>query len=354
MGKKILFFILAVLLILPVFSSCGEQKETLNILNWGDYMDPDIWTAFEDEYNVSINYITCPSNEEMYATVSTEDSQVDIIFPSDYLVERMIGKDMLHEINYDNIPNAKNIMDFCKNRSFDSDNKYSVPYTWGTLGILYDTTKVDGEIDSWSVLWDQKYSGEIYMYDSARDSIGVALLKLGYSINTRDNDALAAAKQALIDQKPLVKAYGTDDIRGSLVNGSGTLGVVYSGDAVLAMNENPDLAYCIPKEGSNVWFDNVTIMKNSKHTELAEKFINYLLDINNAAKNSYYIGYPCAVDGAVDLIDETYKDEEDFTPYKDNYAYDTPAADLARCTVFSDLGEYEQTYLELWMSVRTS
>ena len=354
MIKKSVFFLLAILLVIGCFAGCGESVPTLNVLNWGDYMDPEVRTAFEEEFNCKVNYTTCTSNEEMYATVSTSGSKIDVIFPSDYLIERMIREDRLHKINYDNIPNAENLLDFCTDRSFDPQNQYSVPYVWGTVGILYNTKKVSEPIDSWEALWDEQYKDEIYMYDSVRDAMGITLAKLGYSINSREQAHLDEAKAELIRQKSLVKGYGTDDIRTSLINESGILGVVYSGDAVLAIDENPDLAYCIPKEGSNIWFDNITIMKDSPNAELAEQFINYLLRPDVSAKNSDYIGYPSANKYAIDEIDKMYEGEEGYVSLRENYAYNPPEEDLARCEVYADLNEYEKVYAEIWMAVRTN
>ncbi len=346
--KRTIVFLLAVLLITGVFSGCasGEPKKTLNVLNWGEYIDESVVQEFSEKYNVEINYNTTDSNEAMYAVVSTEGSQVDVIFPSDYMIERLIREGRLHEIDYGNIPNFKYISDFCKNRSFDPGNKYSVPYTWGTVGILYNKDMVQEPVDSWSILWDEKYRDNIYMYDSKRDSIAVALKKLKYSINTKNEDEIRQAGAALKAQKPLVKAYGTDDIKQSVINGSGALGVVYSGDAVVSLMENENLGYCFPKEGSNIWFDNATIMKNSKNAGLAEQFINFLLDPEIGLKNTQYIGYASPNSEVMKNIGEEYLNNPAFNPPQDV---------IGNCEVYADLdanATIKALYEQLWNDVK--
>lgn len=324
------------------------EKRTLNVLNWGEYMDDSLRAKFEKEYNVTVNYNTCTSNEQMYTVVSTEDSSADIIFPSDYMVERLIREGLLLEVDYNSLPNFKNVSDFCKNKNFDPGNKYSVPYTWGTLGILYNKKMVTDPVKSWSILWNEKYKDNIYMYDSMRDSMAVALIKLGYSINTTNQDEINAAGKALMDQKPLVKAYGTDDIKQSLLSGSGALGVVYSGDAMIAFEDDKDgvLDYAVPEEGSNIWFDNMVIMKNSKNVDVAEAFINFFLDPENSKANSESIGYPSSVSDAMkNLSDE----------YKNNPAFNPPEATLNRCEVYADVTSDEAVkslYEDLWDQVK--
>jgi spermidine/putrescine transport system substrate-binding protein len=346
--KKTLALLLAISLIAGLFSGCasGTPKQTLNVLNWGEYMDDTVIQQFSKEYNVEINYNTTDSNEAMYAVVSTEGSQVDVIFPSDYMIERLIREERLHEINYANIPNFKYISDFCKNRNFDPGNKYSVPYTWGTVGILYNKDMVTDPVDSWSILWDEKYKDNIYMYDSKRDSIAVALKKLGYSLNTKNTEEIKKAGQKLKEQKPLVKAYGTDDIKQSIISGSGALGVVYSGDAVVSLMENENLGYCFPKEGSNIWFDNATIMKNSKNPELAEKFINFLLDPEIGLKNTEYISYSSPNAEVMKNIGKEYLDISAFNPPQDV---------IDNCEVYADLDADESIkalYEQLWNDIR--
>ncbi len=348
MKKTVIVLIVVVLMVSALLGGCagqsdGTEKVTLNVLNWGDYMEDSLITTFEQQYDwIDINYVTVPSNEEMYAIVTTEGSDFDLLFPSDYMVERLINEDMLAPINYDNIPNAKYLADFNLAQSYDEGNVHSVPYTWGTVGILYNKKMVE-EPKSWDVLWDEQYAGKIYMYDSMRDSIAVSLLYLGYDINTRSDAELAEAVEALKTQKPLVQSYGGDEMRDSMINGSGAYCVTYSGDAVFSMMESEDLGYAVPEEGSNLWFDCMVIPKNSQHAEAAETFINFLLDPANATLNIEYIGYSTPNTEVLKNIDEWYVNNNAFNPADDV---------VKRCTVYHDLGEFESKYAEAWQEVK--
>ena len=229
--------------------------------------------------------------------------------------------------------------------SFDPDNTYSIPYMWGTVGILYNTTMVSSPIDSWTSLWDEQYSGEILMYDSMRDTIGITLKMLGKDINTRDAADVLAAQEALIAQKPLVRAYLTDDIKMELINGSAAMGVVYSGDAVYCIGENPDLAYVVPKEGSNVWFDNMIIPKSASHKTEAEQFINFLCGAEVAAQNSDYIGYSTPNAAALQLMGSDYIDDPTFNPSQE-------VLDL--CQIYHDLGDFVSVFSDAWTKVKAA
>ena len=344
--KKIVCIALALALTLSFFGcGGGSNKVTLNVLNWGDYIDPDLLRQFEDETGISVKYTTMNSNEEMLVKLASADNIYDVCFPSDYLIEKLAADDLLYPINKANIPNLSNIDSRFLNLSFDPDNTYSVPYMWGTVGILYNKTMVSDTVDSWNILWDAKYSGEILMYDSMRDTIGITLKKLGYDINTRNEADILAAQEALIAQKPLVRAYLTDDIKMELINGSAAMGVVYSGDAVYCISENPDLAYVVPKEGSNVWFDNIIIPKSSKHTAEAEQFINFLCDAKVAAQNSAYIGFSTPNKAALALMDPAYTADPTYNPPQDV---------LDRCQIFQDLGDFVKVFSDTWTKVKAA
>ena len=348
MKKTVFVLITLILAVSAVLGGCGstssgKEKVTINVLNWGDYIEDSLISTFEAQNDwIDINYITVASNEDMYTMVTTEGSDFDLIFPSDYMVERLINEDMLTPINYDNIPNAQYLNDFNLAQSYDSGNIYSVPYTWGTVGILYNKTFVD-EPTSWDALWDEQYAGKIYMYDSMRDSIAAALLYLGYDINTRDEAQLAEAVEALKAQKPIVQGYGSDEMRDSMINGSGALCLTYSGDAVFSMMENEDLGYAVPDEGSNLWFDCMVIPKTSKHTDAVETFINFLLEPEYATLNIEYIGYSTPNTKVMEMIDQSFLDNNAFNP-SDNV--------VERCTVFHDLGDFESKYAEAWQEVK--
>ena len=268
MKKKLAVFLVLVFALSLCAAGCGNSgKVTINVLNWGDYIDEDLLDQFTEETGIEVNYQTMATNEEMLVKLEASDCIYDVCFPSDYVIEKLIEKDLLHELNKENIPNLANIDERFLDLSFDPENKYSVPYMWGTVGILYNTTMVDEPVTSWDILWDEKYGQQIFMYDSIRDTIGVALLKLGLSINTRDEADIKAAETALIEQKPLVLAYLGDNIKESMINGDGALAVVYSGDAMWCIDPeegNPDLDYAVPESGSNLWFDNVIIPKSSQ------------------------------------------------------------------------------------------
>ncbi|MBR3040566.1 MAG: ABC transporter substrate-binding protein [Lachnospiraceae bacterium] len=296
------------LLTAPVLFSgcCAKEKKEVYVYNWGEYIDPDVLESFEKETGITVIYDEYETNEVMYPKIESGAVSYDVICPSDYMIQKMIENDMLQEINFDNIPNAKNIGQqyFETSKEFDPENKYSVPYCWGTVGILYNKTMVDEPIDSWSVLWDEKYKGEILMQNSVRDALMVALKLNGYSCNSMDDDELEKAKADLIAQKPLVQAYVVDQVRDKMIGNEAAIGVIYSGEAIYTQRENPDLEYVIPKEGTNVWIDSWVIPKNAQNKENAEIFIDYMCRPEIALKNFEFITYSTPNDAARDLIEE--------------------------------------------------
>ena len=331
-----------------VFADGDQYSEIggeLNILNWGEYIDPELITLFEEETGVKVNYVEMTSNEEMLIKLKSSDCVYDMCFPSEYIIEQLIASDLLLPLDMDKIPNAKNIMaDKLEiTNSFDPGNKYSLPYMWGTVGILYNTTMVEEPVTSWGILWDEKYAGQIWMYDSVRDSIGITLKYLGYDLNTRSEAEIAEARDLLIAQKPLRKGFGTDNMRASMINGKAAMAVIYSGDAFVCMDENEDLAYAVPEEGSNVWFDNVVIPKSAKNIEAAHAFINFLNDGAIAASNTEYIYYSTPNQAAMDRLDEYFTGSETYNP---------PKEVLDRCTVFHDLGDFVSVYNEAWNAIK--
>lgn len=346
------FFVLSIVTVIlftsmSFLSACVDSSKTLYVLNWGDYIDPELIDRFEKETGYKVNYTTMASNEEMMIKLRSEDCIYDLCFPSDYVIEKLIAEDLLAEIDYSNIPNYKNIdekfIDF--SNQFDPGNKYSVPYMWGTVGIVYNKTMVDEPVDSWDILWDEKYTGRVLMYDSMRDSIGITLIKLGYDINTRNADEVAQARDALVAQKNIRKGFFGDDAKDAMINGQGALAVVYSGDAMICTDPaygNPDLAYSVPKEGSNVWIDNVIIPKTSTKKEMAEQFINFLCDAEVAKQNSEYIGYSSPNKAALELMDDDVINNEIYNPGDDI---------LERCTIFHDLGDFLSVFEEAWNKV---
>lgn len=346
--KKLAFLVAFVLALAPLAGCSGSQDAavTINVLNWGDYIDESLLEQFTEETGIKVNYTPMANNEEMLVKLTATDSIYDVCFPSDYIIEKLVAEDMLHELNKDNIPNLKNIDPRFLDLGFDPGNKYSVPYMWGTVGILYNTTMVTEPVTSWDILWDAKYSGKILMYDSIRDTIGVALMKLGYSINTRDEAQIRDAEAALIEQKPLVLAYLGDSIKDAMINGGGAMAIVYSGDAMWCTDPeegNGDLAYAVPETGSNLWFDNIVIPKTSKHTAEAEAFINFLCDAEVAKANTEYIGYSTPNAAAFALLDDSYKN---------NPTYNPPQSILDKCELFHDLGDFINVYNDSWNRIK--
>ncbi len=315
--KKFISLVLVLVLVTLVtsaFTGCSS-KTKLFVYNVGDYIHPDVVSMFEKENpDIKVVYEIYDSNEDMYMKVSSKASPYDVIFPSDYMLEQMIDEGKINKLNFDNIPNYKNIDPNMQNMSFDPDNEYCVPYMWGTMGILYNKKMVDEEVSSWDILWNEKYKGNIYMLNQERDMISIALKKCGYSMNSDDNTELKAAEDALIKQKPLVKAYCGDEIKDNMINGGAALAIVWSGDAYYCIEQNPDLAYAIPQEGSNLWFDCMAIPTTSLHQAEAEKFIDFMSRPDIAKLNAEYIGYSTANTTAKELFDENVKNDKERYP----------------------------------------
>ena len=327
-----------------VISSQGQ----VIVYNWGDYIDPDVIDMFEEETGIDVVYEEFETNEIMYPKISSGAIAYDLVCPSDYMIQRMRENDLLAEINFDNIPNIKNIgKDYLeRSKEFDPENKYSVPYCWGTVGILYNKTMVDEPIDSWSVLWDEKYKDNILMQDSVRDAFGVALKYLGYSLNSTDLDELNEAKDLLTRQKPLVQAYVIDQVRDKMIGNEAAIGVIYSGEAIYTQQENPNLEYVIPKEGSNLWIDSWVIPKNAEHKENAEKFINFLCRPDIALMNFEYITYSTPNTAARELIeDESIRNSKIAFP---------DLSTVPNLETFQYLGtKNDEVYNELWNKVKS-
>ena len=350
--RKVVPAIMAVVVIAGgIFYSSKEDLSGTNqviVYNWGEYLDPEVITLFEKETGINVVYEEFETNEIMYPKVQSGAIAYDVVCPSDYMIQRMIENDLLAELNFDNIPNIKNIGQeyFKQSRQFDSENKYSVPYCWGTVGILYNKTMVDEPIDSWSVLWDEKYKDSILMQDSVRDAFAVALKYKGHSLNSTDLDELEEAKELLIKQKPLVQAYVIDQVRDKMIGNEAALGVIYSGEAIYTQLENPNLEYVIPKEGSNVWIDSWVIPKNAKHKENAEDFINFLCRPDIAKMNFDYITYSTPNTAARELIED---------PAIRNSKIAFPdASELERCETFQFLGDKNDAiYNKLWREIKS-
>lgn len=352
--KKLLSVVLVTILSVSLLSGCGSSGKYPNgkvyVYNWGEYIDMETIRMFEEETGIEVIYDEFETNEIMYPKVEAGASQYDVICPSDYMIQKMVDNDMLAELNWDNLPNAKaNIGSqyYETSTAFDPENKYSVPYCWGTVGILYNTTMVDEPVTSWSILWDEKYADSILMQESVRDLFMVALKELGYSMNSTNQQELEAARDLLIEQAPLVQAYVIDQVRDKMIGGEAALGVIYSGEAIYTQRENPDLAYVIPEEGTNVWIDSWVIPKNAPNKENAEKFIDFMCRGDIALMNFDYITYSTPNTAAQALIEDAdIRNSEIAFPDLSKYS---------NLETFTYLGEEaDALYNELWKQVKSN
>ncbi|MDU6173761.1 MAG: ABC transporter substrate-binding protein [Clostridium perfringens] len=354
--KKFLALTCSTLLLSSLFLGCGPKKDeeatqdkdsnVLYVYNWGDYIDPELLTKFKEETGIDVKYDVYDTNEIMYQKLNSGNVSYDIVIPSDYMIEKMKNEDMLAKIDYSNIPNYKYIGEQFKKLAYDPTDEYSVPYMWGTVGIIYNTKRVSDPVDSWNILWNPKYKDQVIMPDSVRDAMAVAEKKLGYSLNTENLDQIEDAKKELMTQKKdgLILAYMVDQVKDAMVGGEASLAVAWSGDAVTMIERNPDLAYAIPKEGSNKWFDAIAIPKNAKHKENAEKFINFLCDPENAEQNVEYIGYSTPNTAAYELLPEDIKNDKVAYPDEES---------LKNCEVFIDLpSNILRKYDEAWLEIK--
>ena len=303
-----------------------QDKVTLNVMNWGQNIADgsdgtmDIIAEFEKAYpHIDVNYSEYASNEELYSKLSTGGLTVDVIIPSDYMIARMINEDMLLELDFDNIPNYANVIETYKNQAYDPENKYSVPYTWGTVGIIYNSTMVDeADVTGWELLWNEKYAGQILMFDNSRDAFGIAQYKLGYSVNTTDKDQLQQCADELSKQRPLVQQYVMDQVYEKMIQNNAAIAPYYAGDAMMMMEENADLRFYLPEnQGFNLFIDAMCIPACAENKTEAELFIDFMCRPEISGANMDYICYGSPIEGARDYMDEylanspvTYPDEQ--------------------------------------------
>jgi spermidine/putrescine transport system substrate-binding protein len=331
------FFSIAVMLI-----GCGSgiAGETLKVYNASEYIDETTIADFEKEFAIKIEYAEFGNNEDMYNTISKNPNAYDVLVPSDYTIDRLIKEGQLAKLDKNKVPNITNIAEEYLRPDYDPNNDYVVPYMVGTLGILYNRKQVTGPIDSWAALFDSRYNGKVLMLNSQRDTIGAILKMLGFSMNTNNDAELAQAKAKLLTARSLSSVYDESEvIRDKLVAGEGILGVIYSGDANAAVGRNPYLAYIIPKEGANKWVDAFVIMKNTRHLDAAQKFINFMCRPNIAIRNMTKIGYTSPVKGA-------------WSEFGGNKIMFPAAEDLNRCEAFLYNAQATQKYAKLWSEIR--
>lgn len=370
----IVLSLLCICLTSAFLTACGRDKEEMNaaeqgdqadaqgnnivaVYNAGEYIDPEVPKLFEEETGIKVIYDTFETNEEMYPVIQAGGVVYDAVCPSDYMIEKMMQNHLLQEVNFENVPNIKEIgkqyMKMCE--QFDPGNKYVVPYTTGTVGILYNKRMLD-ELGvpyptKWADLWNPKLKGEILMQDSVRDAFMVALKKEGHSMNTVSDAELDEALQDLIGQKPLVQAYVVDQVRDKMIGEEAAVGVIYSGEILYVQEElegtDVEIEYAIPEEGTNVWFDGWVIPHNAKHKENAEKWMNFLCRPDIAAKNFEYITYPTPNTGALALLDKSYTENKAVFPDMEKL--------LEKGEVFTYLGEEnEAKYNNRWKILKAS
>lgn len=348
------FKILALLLVSCLafgVAGCGggnKSEQKVYVYSWGNYLDPEVLKLFENETGIHVVLDEFDTNESMYPRVAEGAVHYDVICPSDYMIQKMISNDLLQPLDFNKLPDAKKYIgaDFFKQaESFDPGNKYSVPYCWGTVGIIYDKTKVTDPVDSWQILWNNKYAGQILMQDSARDALMIPLKLMGKSMNETDKDVLAQAQQMLKQQKPLVQAYVIDEVKDKLINSEAAMGVVFSGEAPIILMENPNMDFVIPKEGTNFWIDGWVITKTSENVDNAHKFIDFMCRPDIAVMNFNYIGYSTPNTGVRELVeDEDLKNSPIAFPDPEVYSGQETYKYLG-----NQMDEY---YNNLWMQVK--
>ena len=357
--KRLLSLSLAALLCIPSFAGCFTAKAaaadtgvTINVYNWGQYISDgtdgylDVNAAFTEATGIEVNYMTFDTNESLYTKLKTGGSSYDIIVPSDYMAGRLIDEGLVQKLDFSNIPNYQYINEAYKNTAYDPDNAYSVPYTWGTVGVIYNKKYVDeADIGSWDLLWNEKYAGKILMFDNNRDAFAIAESRLGYSLNTTDSVALTACAELLKQQKPVVQQYVMDQIFDKMTREEAWIAPYYAGDYLTMLEDNPDLGFFFPQEGFNLFIDCLMIPSSAEHKAEAEAYINFLLSPEVCGENLDYLGYSAPEDAAKEYMDPEVSSSE--------IAY--PSAEtLARSEAFLYLPtESNQLMDSLWLDVKT-
>lgn len=345
--KKITALLLSFTLVAALFTGCGKSSgETLVVFNYGNYIDPEILDIFEEETGIHVKYEEATTPEILYSKYTSGSIKYDLVCTTDYMLERMVKEGEIVEFDASAFEYLDNIgdtyWDFAK--AFDPTNTHTIPYFYGTVGILYDTTKVDSPITSWEVLFDGSYAGDFIMMNSMRDCYMMTLAYLGYSINTTDTAQIDEAQALLLAQKPDVQAYFVDETKDEMAAGNATMGVIYSGDAFVAMETNEDLAYVVPDEGTNLWMDAWGITKQCENVENAQKFLDFLCREDIAMKNFEYIYYSTPNEAVIANMDEETASDEMIVPTQEI---------LDRCQVCQmcepDIQEY---YNELWKELK--
>ena len=327
---------------------------SINVYNWGEYISDgseegtlNVNAEFTELTGIKVNYTNYATNEELYAKLKGGGANYDIIIPSDYMISRMIKEEMIQPLDFDNIPNYKYIGESYRNQEYDPDNAYSVPYTWGTVGIIYDTTLVEVENIDWDILWNEDYADRILMFDNPRDAFAIAELRLGYSLNTEDEKQLEEAAELLKEQKKVIQAYVMDEIFDKMGAGEALLAPYYAGDALTLMDEYEDLGFVIPKSGTNLFIDAMCIPTGAKQKEAAEMYINFMCEPDIAYATTSYIGYSTPNTAAYEMLDDEIKN--------DGISYLDDEYLQKNTTVFRNLSdEANQKMQNLWTELKST
>ena len=346
--KKLLTLLMVISMISTLFVGCSKKtSEEINFFNYGENIDEETVKAFEKQYGIKVNIETFDDMENMYQKVKNEGVKYDVILVSDALMPRMIKENLIQELNKDNIPNISQMDEEYLNLEIDPGNKYSVPYMFGTVGLIYNKDVVKENVDSWDILWNEKYKDKVFMFDTYRDTIGVALKKLGYSLNSTDPKQIEEAKELLIQQRKTVDPiYGVDNGTTMIPAGESDINMIWSGEGLNLQEENPNLVYIVPKEGANFWIDSLCIPSNAKNIEGAEKFINFVSDKESALRIADEIGYTTP--------NKEARLEQPESVRNNPNAY-MPKEIMDRCEIYIDFPKnIKRMYDDAWLDIKSS
>ncbi len=345
---KLLMVSLSIILISIIFVGCTKKtNEQINFFNYGENIDEETVKEFEKEYGIKVNIETFDDMEAMYHKINSGGVSYDVVLVSDNLMPRMIKENLLRELNKEKIPNISQMDEQYLNLEIDPGNKYSVPYMFGTVGLIYNKDVVKEEVDSWDILWDEKYKDKIFMFDTYRDTIGVALKKLGYSLNSTDPKQIKEAEALLIEQRKLVNPiYGVDNGTTMIPAGETDINMIWSGEGLNLQDEYPNLVYIVPKEGANFWIDSLTIPTNAKNVEGAEKFINFVSDKESALRIADEIGYTTPnKEARLEQPEEVRNNPNAYMPKEI----------MNRCEVYTDFPkEIKKIYDNVWINIKSN
>ena len=346
--KKLLALLISILIISTLFIGCSKKtSEEINFFNYGENIDEETVKEFEKQYGIKVNIETFDDMENMYQKVKNEGVKYDVILVSDALMPRMIKENLIQKLNKDSIPNIYQMDEEYLNLEIDPGNKYSVPYMFGTVGLIYNKDVVKENVDSWDILWNEKYKDKVFMFDTYRDTIGVALKKLGYSLNSTDPKQIEEAKELLIQQRKTVDPiYGVDNGTTMIPAGESDINMIWSGEGLNLQEENPNLVYIVPKEGANFWIDSLCIPSNAKNVEGAEKFINFVSDKESALRIADEIGYTTP--------NKEARLEQPESVRNNPNAY-MPKEIMDRCEIYVDFSKnIKRMYDDAWLDIKSS